>query len=109
MELQPIKRKDYFEKIIKEGKKTVNSHFVVYYLPSLFFNDTMTRFGVSVGKKIGNAVIRNLYKRRLRHLIRESTQIIEQKYVIIILRPRAKDASFKELKAKFEAVMQGVK
>lgn len=109
MELQPIKRKDYFEKIIKEGKKKVNSHFVVYFLPSLFFEDNITRIGISVGKKIGNAVVRNLHKRHLRHIIRESKIDIDKKYVIIIMRPRAKDCDFSLLSKKFDEVMQGVK
>lgn len=109
MELQTIKQKHYFEKIIKEGRKTVNSYFVVYHLPSLFFHDNTTRFGISVGKKIGNAVKRNYYKRCIRNFIRDNEINIEKKYIIVILRPKALKLDYHNLEREFISVLQGVK
>ena len=49
-----------FNNIIKNGKYKKNNEFVIYYLDN---NLDHPRFGISVSKKIGNAVTRNYYKR----------------------------------------------
>lgn len=109
MQLKAVKRKEQFEKIIKEGKKVMNSHFVIYYLPSLFFEDEETKIGISVGKKQGNACTRNFYKRRIRHILREIDVDIKQKYAIIIMRPACLNKDYQEMKQKLTKVLKGIK
>ena len=61
-----VKDNRYFNKIIKEGKKINSKYFIIYSLSSTF---EKSKFGVAVGKKVGNAVIRNRVKRRIRNII----------------------------------------
>lgn len=98
MELQIIKQKHFFEKIIKEGKKNVNKNFVIYYLPSFFFGQNNTKIGISVGKKLGNAVTRNYYKRIIRQILRQADVRLDNKFVIIIIRPKIQKSNFNEIK-----------
>lgn len=60
-----IKKNTEFNYIIKNGKKFSSDIFFIYIIK----NDNHNRFGISVSKKIGNAVIRNKYKRRIKDII----------------------------------------
>lgn len=61
-----VKDNRYFNKIIKEGIKINSKNFIIYSLSSTF---EKPKFGVAVGKKVGNAVIRNKVKRKIRNII----------------------------------------
>lgn len=62
-----VKSERDFQKVFENGKSYANRQFVVYVLEKpeqLHF-----RVGISVGKKIGNAVARNWVKRRIRQAL----------------------------------------
>ena len=61
-----VKMREEFNCLIKTGICSKNKYFVLYHLPN---NKSYDRFGISVGKKIGNAVTRNKYKRKIRSII----------------------------------------
>ena len=51
---------------MKIGKKYSSDIFYIYVVDNSYgFN----RYGISVSKKVGNAVTRNKYKRRIRDII----------------------------------------
>ena len=60
-----VKNQRDFSKIIKTGKKVSNNSFVIYYKVN---NIGHSRYVISVGTKLGNAVFRNKYKRRKKEL-----------------------------------------
>ncbi|NLC54877.1 MAG: ribonuclease P protein component [Erysipelothrix sp.] len=66
-----IKRADEFQGIIKKRNSELNSKFVIYHVPK---QESYARVGVSVGKKLGNAVLRNKVKRQLRMMIQDIYQ-----------------------------------
>ncbi len=91
-----VKTKEEFNDLINNGSCKKNKYFVVY---SKSNNLKYDRFGFSVGKKIGNAVVRNKYKRKMRSII----DIYRKDYLnckdyIIILRSRALNLNYQELK-----------
>ncbi len=101
-----VKNKLDFDKIISQRKFVKSKSFVIYYKNnSLGYG----RFGISVGKKLGNAVFRNKYKRKIRSII----DIYKKDYsngidYIIILRGLAKEKSFQELKEDFNNLMSRI-
>lgn len=68
---QRIKRADEFQAIIKNRQSELNSKFVVYHVPK---REDQTRVGISVGKKLGNAVFRNKIKRQIRMMMQDIYQ-----------------------------------
>ena len=58
-----IKKSEEFSQIIKEKKHVTNASFVLYYKNKKLDH---SRVGISVSRKIGNAVVRNKIKRQVR-------------------------------------------
>lgn len=58
--------------------------------------DGVSRFGFAVGKRVGNAVARNLVKRRLREATR-ALRPADGWDVVIVARPAAATADFAQL------------
>lgn len=101
MKKHNIVKKNYdFERIISNRKFIKNKYFVLYFQENNLEN---YRFGISVGKKIGNAVIRNKYKRKLRVIIDDHKKLYQNNLdYIIILRRESLDLSFEQLNIEFE-------
>lgn len=63
-----LKKNEDFKHLIDSKKFVLNKSFTIYFLPNETNN---SRFGISVGKKHGNAVKRNKLKRQVRMMISE--------------------------------------
>lgn len=88
-----VKKHEDFQKIIRSNKIEKNPSFVVYYDNN---EDKIVRVGISVSKKIGNAVIRNSIKRQVRHMFHDLKENLNNIDVIIIVRQNYKNNSFLE-------------
>ena len=88
-----LKNNRDFNRIIDTYKANKYKDFVIYIERT---NDELYHFGISVGKKIGNAVTRNKYKRRIRSIIDKKNY---QKGIncIIILRKSILDRDYIEI------------
>ena len=69
MKLQTLKKRKDFIKLNKFGKKYYGINFILqkYIYPNQ--EEAVLKFGFTATKKLGNAVIRNRAKRRMRSLI----------------------------------------
>ncbi len=105
-----VKKNEEFARIISKKKSVANQAFVIYFLE----NDIEHyRVGISVSKKLGNAVVRNKTKRQVRMLVNNIFSCQQDKDYIIIVRnkfleldyqQRAKELNFllKKIKKKAE-------
>ena len=82
-----VKKNTEFNNIIKVDKKYYNDIFYIYIVDNSY---PYNRYGISVSKKVGNAVTRNLYKRRIKDIIDDMDIKFKGKDVVIISRPKLK-------------------
>ena len=95
-----LKRNIDFDRIIRNNKAFRYKDYIIYLERT---DNEECHFGLSVGKKIGNAVTRNRVKRQLRSIIDEKNY---QKGLncIIIVKKGILDKSFNDMKVElFEA------
>ena len=78
-----IKKNPEFKHIIDNGTKINTAYFSIFHLPK---KEKFYRVGISVPKKLGNAVLRNKIKRQIRHIINDPRKRfnLDQDYIIII-------------------------
>ncbi|MEG1509646.1 MAG: ribonuclease P protein component, partial [Clostridia bacterium] len=68
-----LKSKKSFNYIYKKGESTANKYIALLSVPSKF----PKKFGFSVSKKVGNSVVRNKVKRRLKEIVRSYIPTID--------------------------------
>lgn len=106
--LQRLKKNVDFQHVFKKGRSTANRQFVVYVLN--FPEREESRLGLSVSKKIGNAVVRNRIKRKVREVFRHLEERLENgnDYIIIARKP-ASEMTFSEIDSSLQHVLKRAK
>ena len=90
-------RKGDFDRVYQAGKRFSSSHFTVFVRRNEL---ALNRFGFSIKKALGGAVVRNRIRRRLREMLRCHRQEISAGWDIVI-HPKGSVA-----KAPFAAMAQ---
>jgi len=91
-----VKKSSEIEKIVKKKQSKGNKYFVLYKNEN--HENNHFRFAVSVSKKYGNAVERNLIKRRVREII-STYDVIDHYDIFVVVKPNAKELDFAEIKS----------
>lgn len=100
-----VKKNKEFQEAFQKGYSFANRQFVVYSLKKA--DQVDFRIGLSVSKKIGNAVTRNQIKRYIRQAVFELSDLIVpgNDYVIIARKPVA-EMDFFEIKKSLTHVFK---
>ncbi len=103
--LHRLKKNEDFSLVFKKGKSFADVKLVLYYRRK---NPTEPyRVGFSVGKKLGNAVLRNRIKRLLREVVRlNADHIPDGVDLVLIARPRIIDQHYTEIEKSFIKLMK---
>ena len=89
-----LKRNIDFDRIIKNNKSFRYKYYIIYIERT---NNAGYHFGLSVGKRVGNAVTRNRIKRQLRAIIDENNYQ-NGLNCIIIVKKGILEKSFEQMK-----------
>jgi len=87
--------------VYSKGSSWANSLLVMKVLADGL---DLSRYGFSVGRRVGKAVVRNRVKRRLREIMR-STPLQPGRDIIFIARSRTAVAGYAELKAAVQELL----
>ena len=99
-----VKKEKDFNAIFKEGESVANRRFVIYRLAN---SQEHFRVGLSVSKKLGNAVMRNQIKRRIRHiLIDHRNELVDNVDFIVIARKGVENLEYAELEKNLLHVLR---
>ena len=99
-----VKREKDFKAIFKKGTSFANRKFVVYQLEN---QKNHFRVGLSVSKKLGNAVTRNQIKRRIRHIIQNAKgSLVEDVDFVVIARKGVEILGYAEMEKNLLHVLK---
>ena len=100
-----VKRNEDFSKIIARKKSFANSCFIIYKDENQIGHG---RVGISVSKKLGNAVTRNKIKRQLRYIFQKERLLFEKNIDIVVL-PKKGKTNFRLLRENTEKALKKAK
>ncbi|MGV3245080.1 ribonuclease P protein component [Staphylococcus sp. 11261D007BR] len=99
-----IKKNADFQLIYRKGQSVANRQFVVYTFQRQ--NLSHFRLGISVSKKLGNAVVRNRIKRSVRECFKVHKEDFLPRDIIVIARFPAKNMTTLEIQKSLEHVLK---
>lgn len=98
-DLMGLTKNRQFREVYGKGKSIPDRLLVIYVMPNSL---AYSRFGFCVGKKVGNAVVRNRVKRILREICRLNISTFKVGYdCVIIARPRIVDENYYSIEKSF--------
>ena len=97
-----VRKNEEFQILIRQGRKRTAAGFVMYFMPK---KNKQARIGISLSKKIGNAVVRNKIKRQVRMMCQDLVDFETYPFdVILIVRHAYKNSTFEDNKNSLEKV-----
>lgn len=89
-------RRNEFASVRKKGQSTACRYFVMATLVDPSIEDL--KIGLITSRRVGNAVLRNKIRRRLRSIISKHGEFLHSgRYLVMVARHRAGEASFEQL------------
>ena len=99
-----LKENYEFRRMYAKGKSGVSPCLVVYCRPN---HRAHNRLGITVGAKLGHAVVRNRVRRRLREIYRLNREGMKPGYdVILVARVRAVHTPYRKLEKAYLAALR---
>ena len=94
-----IKKNSDFQTIYRTAKSYANRQLVMYVRKT---ENTQSRIGISVSKKVGNSVVRHHLARLVRESFRLNRDTLEEGLdIIVVARAAAKDSDYKTIELPF--------
>lgn len=99
---QRLRRPSEFQQIRSQGKRIHCGSFIFQCLQRGADTPAACRLSVIASRRVGNAVKRNLGKRRMRQIFRQHQQLLPpHSDVVVVLRSSFDQHSYADLEARF--------
>jgi ribonuclease P protein component len=99
-----------FRRVAGRGQRAAGRHFVVIAAPAAGANQQkVVRLGITVSRKVGNAVVRNRLKRRIREWFRHRRASLRPGVeIVVIARRGAAPLSTRQVGESLEKLVKAV-
>jgi ribonuclease P protein component len=95
-----VRRRRDFLVASRRGRRASSREYVVIVAPTPGDGERCPRLGVTVSRKVGNAVVRNRIKRRIREWFRQDRGLVGNgRDVVVIARPAAVELTVERTRA----------
>ena len=92
--IEIIKSSREYTEIINTNIYRISKYFIIYYLKTGDEN----KYGITIPKKTGTAVIRNKIKRRVKNIIDNNKNIVQKGYdYVIIVKKGIVDLTYQDM------------
>jgi ribonuclease P protein component len=106
---QRLRHTDAFRRTVRSGRRAGGPALVVHLRLDASPVDAPARAGFVVSRAVGSAVVRNLVKRRLRHVVKEFlTSLPRSAELVVRAQPAAAAMTSAELRAELARCLQRV-
>lgn len=101
-----LRKAGEFKNVFRKGKKVITSTLVFHVLET---GSERSRLGLAVSKRVGNAVVRNRIKRRIREVFRTSKGSFRRCYDMVVYpRREIMEREFKDYVQSFETLRRRI-
>jgi ribonuclease P protein component len=101
MAYEKLKLHKEFQFVYKRGKSVHSGSCVLFYLP----NNGVKKIGYTATKKVGNAVVRNRCKRRLRALFSEFSHLLKDGQYVLVAKITMNEVTYDVLKRDLKKIL----
>jgi ribonuclease P protein component len=106
---QRLRHSDAFRRTVRSGRRAGGAALVVHLRVDPSLGPAAPRVGFVVSRAVGSAVVRNLVKRRLRHLVKEFLAYLPASSELVVrAQPLAATMTGPELRAELARCLQRV-
>lgn len=106
MKSKTLKQNKDFRRLYYRGKSKASSCIVTYVMKN---RSGETSYGITTGKKIGNAVKRNRARRLIRAAFSELEHRLNNSYdIVFVARTRTSQVKMQEVKAQMEEQLKAL-
>ncbi len=106
MKSKTLKQNKDFRRLYYRGKNKASSCIVTYVMKN---RSGKTSYGITTGKKIGNAVKRNRARRLIRTAFSELEQRLNSSYdIVFVARTKTSQVKMQEVKAQMEEQLKAL-
>lgn len=102
---QRLRASDDYSRVRREGRSWAVP-LLVLYAARRSLADAPTRVGITAGRRVGGAVVRNKVRRRVREAVRSRYDELACGWdLVFIVRPRASDAEYVDVAEAVETLL----